>query len=334
MTDAIDVHTHFVPQSFPAYAGSSRNPRWPLMAPAHACHRHVMLDEKIYRTVSHQCWEPEVRLADMAAMGIARQVLSPMPELLAYWLDVADAQAMCRFLNESVAAMAAAEPERLVALGAVPLQDVDAAIRELEHAVSTLGLAGVEIGSNINDAVIGDARFEPFFEAAQSLGAAIFVHALRPSGMNRLVGPPVLEQALAFPGEIGLAAASLLTAGTLSRLPNLRIAFSHGGGTLRALLPRLQHAWQTFPALQGALPVAPAEAARKLYVDDLVYDASGIDELVRVFGHTQVMIGSDYPFAIMDADPLGRLASCRLDAAAVQQLRVGNASRWLGILDP
>ncbi len=328
---AVDVHAHFVPKTFPRYAGSAISARWPSMAPAHECHQHVMLDDKIYRTVSHQCWEPPVRMADMDDSGIDRQVLSPMPELLAYWLAPADGRVMCRFLNESVAGMVAANPARFSGLAAVPLQDVDAAIEELEYAVRTLHLAGVEIGTNINEVVIGDPRFEPFFAAAEALGAAVFVHPLRPAGTNRLVGPPMLEQALAFPGETGLAAASLLTAGTLDRHPRLRIAFSHGGGSLLSLLPRLQQAWNAFPPLKKAVPTSPADAARSLYFDNLVYDRHLTAQLLRVFGHTQVMVGTDYPFAIMERDPCGRLAQCELDAETLQLVTRANALRWLGI---
>lgn len=326
----IDVHTHVVPESFPAYLGRHRNAAWPSMAPAHACHRHVMVSGAVYRTVSHQCWDCSVRRTDMDARRVARQVLSPMPELLSYWLDAEDGATMCRYLNEVIAAMVADAPARFVGLGCVPLQDVSAAIRELDVAVHRFGLAGVEIGSNVNGVAIGDPCFLPFFEAAADCGAAVFVHALRPVGMDRLVGPAALEQVLAFPGEIGLAAASMITGGTLDRVPGLRIAFSHGGGSLSMLLPRLRHAWRTLPPVRGALAADPADAARRMYVDDLVYDAPTIHRLIEVFGIGQILAGTDYPFAIMDDDPVGRLESLGLDAGALQQLRAGNAQRWLG----
>lgn len=304
------------------------------MVPAEPCHRHVMLDGTVYRTVSHQSWDPAIRAADIVGQRLAHQVLSPMPELLSYWLEGEDAVTMCRFLNEQIAEMAQQAPARFTGLGAVPLQDLDLAIKELDGAVHDFGLAGVEIGSNINGVPIGDPRFLPFFQAAQELGAAVFVHALRPAGMDRLVGLPMLEQALAFPVEVGLAAASMITGGTLAACPALRIAFSHGGGTLGQMLPRLQHAWRVFPALQAQLQIAPTELARRLYVDDLVYDAAAIRHLLQVFGASQVMLGSDYPFAIMDPDPVGRLESAALDPAAHEALMRGNAIRWLDGMPP
>jgi aminocarboxymuconate-semialdehyde decarboxylase len=289
-----------------------------------------MLSGKVYRTVSDRCWDTSTRVADMAAQGVGRQVLSPMPELLSYWLEGDDGAVLCRYLNEQIAAMVGREPDRFFGLGAVPLQDVDRAIAELEHAMHDLGLAGVEIGSNVAGTVLGDPGLEPFFAAAASLGAAIFVHPLRPCGMERLVGPPSLQQVLAFPGETGLAAASLLTGGTLARHPRLRIALSHGGGTLAALLPRLRHAWSTMEPLRTLMAEDPGEAARRFWVDSLVYEDESVRRLIERFGATQVTVGSDFPFSIADPEPVRRIARLGLDDTTAQAVLEGNALRWLG----
>lgn len=329
--ELIDVHTHVVPESFPAYLGRHASVPWPSMVPAQPCHRHVMISGSVYRTVSHQCWGCAVRRADMARTQVTRQVLSPMPELLSYWLEPEDGAAMCRYLNETIAAMVAADSAHFSGLAAVPLQDVSLAIAELDHAMHHLGLAGVEIGTHVLGLPIGHARFAPFFEAAADWGAAVFVHPLRPVGMERLVGPPALEQVVAFPGETGLAGASLITGGTLARWPTLRIALSHGGGSLGALLPRLRHAWRTIAPVRDALGSDPLQLAQRLYVDDLVYDAQAIGHLLAVFGTSQVMVGSDYPFAIMDAEPAATLSSMMLTADTSAALRAGNARRWLAL---
>jgi aminocarboxymuconate-semialdehyde decarboxylase len=327
---AIDIHTHIVPEHFPPHARAGTDVAWPSMVPAQPCHRHVMLSGKVYRTVPDTSWDTTRRSADMDRLRVDRQVLSPMPELLSYWLDGEDGAALSRYLNEQIAAMVARAPNRFFGLGTVPLQDVDRAIAELEHLMGALGLAGVEIGTNIDGVVLGDLALEPFFAAAERLGAAIFVHPLRPCGMERLVGPPLLQQVLAFPGETGLAAASLLTSGTFARHPRLRIALSHGGGTLGSLLPRLRHAWQTFPALRDSVDGDPLESARRFWVDSLVYEQTALQQAIERFGRTQVMVGSDYPFAIADADPVGRIRGLRLDDDTERLLLSGNALRWLG----
>lgn len=328
----VDVHAHVVPERFPAYVGNRLPGDWPSMAPAHdACHRSVMISGKVYRTVSEQCWSATRRLADLEGMGLARQAISPMPELLSYWMEPGAAQQLLRYLNETIAAMAAESGGRLIGLGAVPLQDVELAIAELRHVVGTLGFAGVEIGSNVGGVAIGDARFDPFFEACEALGAAVFVHALKPAGMERLVGPAPLQQVLAYPTDVGLAAASVITGGLLRRRPKLRIAFSHGGGTFASLLPRLQQGWQVFPALKEAVPESPVEQARRLYYDTLVFDAPTLKHLVEKFGATQLMVGTDHPFNFHDRAPVERIEGAGFDEATTALLVHRNAEGFLGL---
>ncbi|CAN5331388.1 hypothetical protein BH10PSE18_BH10PSE18_40520 [soil metagenome] len=329
----IDVHAHVVPENFPAYLGSRAPADWPSMSAAPAvgglCHRQVVIAGKNYRTVSEKCWSVTRRLADLPEMGLAHQAISPMPELLSYWMSAADAGQLLRFLNEEIARMAAESQGVLIGLGAVPLQDVDAAVTELRYGVETLGFAGVEIGSNVNGTPIGDPRFDPFFEACEALDAAVFVHALKPTGMDRLVGPAPLQQVLAYPTDVGLAAASVITGNLMLRRPKLRIAFSHGGGTLASLLPRLQRGWSVFPALREQVMAAPVEQARRLFFDTLVFDPATLAHLVAQFGESQLMLGTDYPFNFHESAPLAALDAAGLGAAQAAQLTEGNARRFL-----
>lgn len=327
----IDVHAHIVPAEFPRYLGARVPREWPSMREAHACHRHVVIDEKIYRTVSDLCWDTPKRLADMDTQNVAIQAISPMPELLSYWMEAPDALPLLHYLNDTIAQMTDASAGRMVGLGAVPLQNVDMAIRELERLMATPGFAGVEIGSNINGAPIGAAQFDAFFEAAAALGAAVFVHALRPTGKERLVGPAQLVQALAFPTDVGLAAASAITSNLIVRYPNLRIAFSHGGGTLASLLPRLEQASRVFAPLRETLQQSAREQARGLWYDSLVFDPPTLRHLVESFGDTRIMLGTDYPFAFRERDPVGGVEALGLDAAAAERLIYRNAREFLGI---
>lgn len=329
MNDAIDIHTHIVPENFPPYAGKGASIAWPSMAPAHACHRHVMISGKVYRTVADGSWSVPRRVEDMGSMRVGRQALSPMPELLSYWLALDDARALIRYLNEQIAAMIAAAPERFVGLGAVPLQDVDSAISELEYLLRELKFCGVEIASHVNGVSIGDARFEPFFAAAENAGAAVFVHALRPAGQERIVGA-FPEQAVCFPGDIALAAASMITGGIAARHPKLRIAFSHGGGGLAILLPRLVHAWNKIPKANESLAESPATYARRFFYDALVFDPAAVRFVAESFGSSQICVGSDYPFNMGDLDPVGTLKKAGFDAGVLDAIRFGNAMRFLG----
>lgn len=329
----VDMHAHVVPEHFPAYLGSRVPADWPSTVAAASvgglCHRQVMIAGKNYRTVSEKCWSVPRRLADLADIGLAHQALSPMPELLSYWMDTAEAAQLLRYLNEEIARMAAASEGALIGLGAVPLQDIDAAIAELRYVVETLGFAGVEIGSNVNGTPIGNPRFDPFFEACEALNAAVFVHALKPTGMDRLVGPAPLQQVLAYPTDVGLAAASAITGNLLARRPGLRIAFSHGGGTLSALLPRLQKGWSVFPALREQMVTAPVEQARRLFFDTLVFDGATLAHLVAQFGASQVMVGTDYPFNFHESAPIAALAAAGFDADTLHRITEVNAKRFL-----
>lgn len=326
----IDIHTHIVPTRFPKYMGKDADARWPEVVAASPCRHHVMMQGAIYRTVSRPAWDMQARLHDMRQKQVAAQVLSPMPELLSYWMSVEDAESMCAFLNDTIAEYVQTAPDRFFGLGAVPLQDPDRAVRVLERIVSEIGLGGVLVGTNVNGVPIGHPSFRRFFEACRDFDAAVLVHPLRPAGMDRLVGVPAYEQVVAFPGEVGLAAASMVTGGTLHSVEGLRVAFTHGGGSLPMLVPRMQQAWELMPTVREALPEAPRLSVRRMYYDDLVYDNDGIEVLVRMFGETQVMAGTDYPFLIMDKDPYARIEQTRLDACAKERLRYGNALRWLG----
>ena len=149
---------------------------------------------------------------------------------------------------------------------------------ELDTQLKT-EIAGIEIASHVNGTSIGDPRFEPFFAAAERMGAAIFVHALRPAGQDRIVGA-FTEQAVCFPGDIGLACASMITGGIAARHPQLRIAFSHGGGVMAMLLPRLVHAWNMFPKAKESLTEAPDVTAKRFFYDELVFSPSAVSFLI------------------------------------------------------
>lgn len=330
MTGAIDVHTHVVPETFPR----SVRPGvlgWPSMEPAEACHKNIVIDGKTYRKLSDRCWDVAKRASDMETMGISLQALSPMPELFSYWMEAGPADDLLRYINDRIAEFVAASAGRAAGLGALPLQDMDRALAELHRCRLELKFAGVEIGSNVNGKPIGSPDFDPFFAAAQELDAAVFVHAVRPAGMDRLVGPKPLQQVLAYPTDVGLAAASVICSNLLLRFPRLRIAFSHGGGTLVSLLPRLEEGFKSFPDLGAAIQESPRQQARRLYYDSLVYDGATLAHLVASFGDTQIMAGSDYPFGFHERRPVDRVLEAIADPAVRYRILLENAQRFLNV---
>lgn len=327
----IDIHCHIVPSSFPPPPGGRDIRGWPSMVPASDCQATVVIDAKPYRTVGDACWVAERRIEEMDRTGIQIQALSPMPELFGYWIEADAADVLVRHVNDVIAGLVAEGRGRFVGLGGLPMQDIDLAIAELHRVVSELGFAGVEIGSNINGVPIGDARFHPFFAEVEKLGAAVFVHAVRPAGMDRLVGPAPLQQVLAYPTDVGLAAASVITGNLLAKFPALRIAFSHGGGTFASLLPRLEQGYFTFPALKESLSEQPSLQAKRLYADTLVFDAETLQRVAAVFGTDRVMIGTDYPFNFRDSDPLASIQNAFSKPEIRNAMTFENALSFLGI---
>jgi aminocarboxymuconate-semialdehyde decarboxylase len=315
-----------VPEHFPASPGSAELP-WPTMR-HRSCQADVLISGKVYRTVADTCWAVPKRVAAMEESGVTIQVVSPMPELLSYWLPAKEAAVLCAHLNDEIARMVAEGAGRFMGLGAVTLQDPDAAAPQLEAIMRTPELRGVEIGTHANGKPIGDPFFEPFFTAAEALGAAVFVHPLRPAGMERLIGPPALEQVVAFPCETSLAIASVMTGGMLERRTKLKLAFSHGGGAFGLVLPRLQHGWAVLPALQAQMPQSPATYARRLSFDTLVYDQRTLRFLVDQFGADRMMAGSDFPFAIAEREPGRFVRTLGLDEEAAQAIAWKNAERF------
>ncbi|NRP88483.1 hypothetical protein GFPCMMHI_04405 [Ensifer adhaerens] len=329
--DGIDVHCHVVPSRFPLPRGGSAIRGWPSMVVSGDCHATVVIDDKPYRQVSDACWVAERRLEEMDRAGIELQALSPMPELFGYWIETGAANDLVRHVNDSIATLVAEGQGRFVGLGGLPMQDIDLAVTELHRIVSELGFHGIEIGSNINGVAIGDPRFHPLFAEVEKLGAAVFVHAVRPAGVDRLVGPAPLQQVLGYPTDVGLAAASVITGGLLQKFPKLRIAFSHGGGTFASLLPRLEQGYAAFPAVKDIMPEAPSAQARRLYVDSLVFDADTLRRLVSVFGEERVLLGTDYPFNFREEEPVARIDEAFADVGLRDRLTFANARAFLAL---
>lgn len=181
----IDVHTHVVPASFPANPSPDSNTRWPCMCMRGADQAVIEFAGKAFRELDARSWDVTRRIDDMDRDGIAAQVLSPMPELLSYWFSPGDGLELARYVNQQIAEMMARAPRRLHGLGMVPMQDVELACAELARLKAD-GFKGVQLGSNINGVMPGDARFLPFYAECERLDMAVFVHALHPVGAERL----------------------------------------------------------------------------------------------------------------------------------------------------
>lgn len=327
---AIDVHNHVVPENFPGAASACCSAVWPSMKVRPDGKSVVSFGAKEFRVLDNRSWDASRRLADMDEEHVDVQALSPMPELLSYWMTADDALAASKYVNGTISRIIERSPQRFVGLGMVPLQDPQMAARELSVLKNEFGLLGVEIGSNIDGKAPGDPFFDPFYAEAERLDMPIFVHALHPVGKERVVGPARLITFLNFPVDTGFAAASVVTGRTLEKFPGLRIAFSHGGGTFAAVLPRLLMGWERNKELRDSFR-SPTEIARKLFYDNLVYDHEFMRHLIKTFGHGQLMLGTDYPYDARQAFPVTFAQALTLADREWEALKGGNAARFLGL---
>jgi aminocarboxymuconate-semialdehyde decarboxylase len=322
----IDVHCHVVPAEFPPTPSSCE--RWPHMDHRADRQAGIMIGGKEFRLVDSRCWDAARRVADMNEDDVGMQVLSPMPELLSYWIDAQQALLLARHVNGAIAEMVRRAPGRFAGLGMVPLQDPDLATKELGTLRRDFGLAGIEIGSNINGRPPGDPMFDAFFAEAARLDLCVFVHALHPPATDRLIGHTQLAALVGFPTDVGFAAASCITGRTLEKNPRLRVAFSHGGGTLPAFLHRLHSGWTKLPVLNSGF-ASPADTARRFYYDNIVFDRRLLRHLIDVYGATQIFVGSDYPFAGGQQKSAQMFDALGLPPEQLEAVRGGNAGRFL-----
>ena len=325
MAEAIDTHTHFVPDSIPQQAG--RNPLWPSIERKGADGAAVMVDGKVFRMINSRNWDARRRIDDMSADDVDVQVVSPMPELLSHWFPAADADALCRYINEGIAELCNANPKKFIGIGMAPMQDASLAIKRLEE-IKSLGLRGIEIGSHINGIPLGDIRLHEFYAAAEQADLMVMVHPLHPLGLDRMGGRPELAAVAAFPLETAFAAISLMTNGVSERFPKLRILLSHGGGALPWILPRLRHARTVGPPLDRLFPRDPGEMVKSFYYDTILYDDVALDYLVTKVGKERLVVGSDYPFTIKQGRP-AEFAEQALGLA--REVFTSNAKSLLGL---
>jgi aminocarboxymuconate-semialdehyde decarboxylase len=331
----IDIHSHVVPQELPADPTGGAIGAWPSVV-CETCRTkaQVFMGKRPFREIDDRSWSSSRRIEDMDRDGVAAQALSPMPELLSYWLDAGPALELARHVNGAIGEMVAVRPDRFFGLGTVPLQDPELAAKEVRDLKGRFGLAGVEVGSNVAGAYLGDVRFDPFFAACEAEGLAIFVHSLHPLSARDLARHPMLAPFAGFTVDTGLCAASVIMDGVLERFPKLRIGFSHGGGVLAPLLHRMEFGWGSTNGFEGRLPQSPKAYARRFFYDSLVYDAAYLEHLATQIAPDQICLGTDYPYLIQQPDPRGFIAAAAERSGLSETIWSDAARRFLGVANP
>jgi aminocarboxymuconate-semialdehyde decarboxylase len=326
----IDVHTHIVPETWPdlreryGYGGFVR------MEHHKPCCARMLIDDKFFREVESNTWDPEQRMKECDHTHVDMQVLSTIPVMFSYWARPEHTLDLSKILNDHIADVVRRYPKRFIGLATLPMQHADMAVKELERCMKTLGLAGVQIGTNINDVNLDDPSLFPIFQAAEELGAAIFVHPWDMMGQDKM-RKYWLPWLVGMPAETSRAICSMIFGGVFERLPKLRVCFAHGGGSFPATLGRISHGFEVRPDLVALNNnVHPRDYIGRFYLDSLVHDSLMLDHIVGMFGPNRIMCGSDYPFPLGEDHPGLMIEQSDYDRETKEWLLHKSALEWLG----
>jgi aminocarboxymuconate-semialdehyde decarboxylase len=321
---SIDVHSHFVPNGWPDL-GDGR----PWLHVESERDAVVMVGSSEFRRIQSDCWDADVRLADMDADGVEAQVVSPTPVFFSYDAPVGEAEKISRIFNDLALEICEPGGDRLVPFCQVPLQDTDAACRELERAIAA-GHRGVEIGNHVGDRDLDDAGIVTFLQHAASLGVPVFVHPWDMAESPRL-NRWMARWLSGMPAETHLSIIAMILGGVFDKVPeSLRICFAHGGGSFAFWLGRFENAWHGRPDLIATSAQPPSAYVGRFSVDSVVFDPIALRTLVDTLGAEQVMVGSDYPYPLGErpAGDVVRRAEF-LSTTERDAILRGNAVRYL-----
>ena len=327
----IDVHAHYLPRSVvDALDGSGE---W------HGIRLEEVDGQIVSTTPAARFPLPwpdfrspiEDRLAEMDRLRLDVQVISLSPTLWRHELPRDQMVSMAREVNDETADIVRRHPDRFAGFAFLPLQDTDASVRELERASTVLGLVGAAVATNVAGRDWDSDELIPILEAAERLGAFVFVH---PADVRtrKLLDRYHLRNSIGNPLETTIAIASIVYGGVLERLPNLRACFAHGGGYAAFAAGRFDHGFEVRPEARSGARRPPSEYLRAMYFDCLTHSALALRHLVDLVGSDRVVLGSDYPADMGYRDPVGWLEGLPLlDDAEKGQIRGKNLERLLGL---
>jgi aminocarboxymuconate-semialdehyde decarboxylase len=327
----IDIHSHFLPRSWPDFAARFGTPDWPWMRHGRAGEAMVMVGDREFRPVTAACWDAAVRLEAMDRDGVDVQIMCATPVLFAYHRPAAQALECARIFNDAALEICAASPRRLKSLCQVPLQDPELACRELSRAMDD-GHLGVHIGNHVGMRDLNDEGIITFLRHCAAEDAAVFVHPwdmMAPERMPRYMLPWLV----AMPAETQLSILWLILSGAFERLPrSLKLCFAHGGGSFPYLIGRVDNAWRNRDIVREDCPYLPSSYIDRFHVDAAVFSGDALTFLVKTMGEERVMLGSDYPFPLGEQQ-VGNLIRTHetLSPAVRDKLLHANARSFFGL---
>jgi len=324
----IDMHTHVIPQGMPRFAEKFGYDGFIHLEFVEAGYANMMQGEKFFRKIKSNCWDRALRIEEYAAHQCQVQVVCTIPVLFSYWAKADDCLEISKFLNDDIASIVAEYPKNYVGLGTVPMQSANHAIRELER-IKSLGFAGIQIGSNINDKNLNESEFFPIFQACSDLDLAVMVHPWNMMGKDKME-KYWLPWLVGMPAETTRAMCSMIFGGVHERLPDLRVCYSHAGGSFFGTIGRIEHGFNCRPDLVAVdNAINPRDYIGKFWVDCITHDSQALQYILDRQGSKKVCLGSDYPFPLGDLEIGKFITEMGLDSATVEDIFCNSTLEWL-----
>ncbi len=297
----IDMHSHIIPKNLPDWTKKFGYGDFIFLNHNEDKTADMMQGGKFFRRIKENCWDEDIRITEYEDFQTKVQVVCTIPVMFSYNAKPQDCLQTSQFLNDHIAELIAKYPKNYIGLATIPMQDPQLAIQELERAKS-IGHVGIQIGSNINDENLSEEKFFPIFEACERLGMAVMIHPWQMMGFNSMQ-KYWLPWLVGMPAETSRAACSMVFGGVLERLPNLRVCFSHAGGSFLPTLGRIEHGFNCRPDLVAIdNPINPREYVGKFWVDCITHDIDALEYILKMQGSKRVCFGTDYPFPLGDLE--------------------------------
>jgi aminocarboxymuconate-semialdehyde decarboxylase len=247
------------------------------------------------RRTTKWCWTPEQRLADMNSLGVDVHVVSTGDAFYCYDRDAETVAAMHRECNDEVHQMTLDYPDRLKGFAQIPMQDVNAAIGELDRAVNRLGLVGAMIDDKVNGRTYDDPEFLPLWKAAEQMGALILIHQGGANMVRERTAQYHLPNSIGNLVERAVTFASFVFGGVMDACPELKVCLCHGGGYTCFGIGRMDRGWQVRPEARENCSQPPSAYLNKFYYDCLTHSEAALRMLIDTVGIDRVLFGTDWP---------------------------------------
>src|SRR5919109_2098580 len=207
------------------------------------------------------------------------------PEIAVEW---------ARTINDAFARVVRERRGRFAALATLPLNDPAASVRELERAMTTLGLPGAMVFSNVNHVALADARYDALWKKANELKAVIYIHPTDPAGVEAML-EYWLMPLVGFLFDTTLAASKLVFSGVVDRYPDIRWVLTHMGGAIPYLAERLDRGYRAFAECRANISRPPSECLRQFYFDTVNFAPAAVRLALDFAGHDPILAGGHYP---------------------------------------